>query len=69
MARVDKPVDLTERSLVLSSLERDQLVEAKKQPIPRRHLNSLELATLWALRIYLLFMVAVVAYQVWTAAR
>lgn len=69
MPRTDEPVDVTERSLVLSSLEHDQLVEAKKKTIPRRHLNSLELTTLWALRIYLLFMVAVVAYQVWTAAR
>lgn len=69
MPRADQSIDVTERSLVLSSLERDQLVEAKKQPIPRRDLKNLELATLWALRIYLLFMVAVVAYQVWTGAR
>ncbi|HEY1659875.1 MAG TPA: hypothetical protein VGG14_16100 [Candidatus Sulfotelmatobacter sp.] len=62
-------INFSDRSLVLSSLERDQLVEAKKQPIPRRRLKSLELATLWALRLYLLFMMAVVVYQVWTAAR
>ena len=55
-------------SPVLSSLEHDQLVGAKKHHIPRRHLNRPELIVLWSLRIYLLFMMAVVAYQVWIAA-
>jgi hypothetical protein len=58
----------SDQDLVLSSLEHDQLVRAKKQPIPRRHLKGPELAVLWALRIYLLFMMAVVVYQVWIAA-
>jgi len=57
-----------DQSLVLSSLEHDQLVRAKKHPIPRRHLKGPELLVLWALRLYLLFMMAVVAYQVWLAA-
>jgi hypothetical protein len=56
-----------EQALVLSSLERDQLAEAKKQHIPRRRLKGIELLVLLALRIYLLFMMAVVCYQVWTA--
>ncbi len=68
MLKHEQP-NLSERALVLSSLEHDQLVEAKKQPIPRRHLKKLELGTLWALRLYLLFMMAVVIYQVWTAMR
>jgi hypothetical protein len=59
----------SDQSWVLSSLEHDQLVRAKKHPIPRRHLKGPELAVLWALRIYLLFMMAVVLYQVWSAAR
>jgi hypothetical protein len=54
---------------VLSTLEPGQLARAKKQPIPCRHLKGRELAVLWALRLYLLFMMAVVAYQVWQAAR
>lgn len=58
-----------DRSLVLSSLEHDQLVRAKKHHIPRRHLKGHELLVLWALRGYLLFMMAVVVYQVWTATR
>jgi hypothetical protein len=58
-----------DRSLVLSSLEHGQLVKAKKNHIPRRHLKGLELLVLWALRVYLLFMMAVVVYQVWIGTR
>jgi hypothetical protein len=58
-----------DRNFVLSSLEHDQLVRAKKHFIPRRILKGPELVVLWGLRIYLLFMMAVVVYQVWTAAR
>jgi len=58
-----------DRNLVLSSLERDQLAKAKKHHIPRRHLKGPELLVLWALRGYLLFMMAVVIYQVWTGTR
>lgn len=57
----------SDRTLVLSSLEHDQLVRAKKHSIPRRRLKGPELLILWALRLYLLFMMAVVAYQVWIA--
>jgi len=62
------PISTADESLVLSSLEHDQLVGAKKHPIPRRHLKGPELLILWSLRVYLMFMMAVVAYQVWTAA-
>jgi hypothetical protein len=61
------PVSHADQSLVLSSLEHDQLVGAKKHHIPRRHFKTTELLILWALRLYLLFMMAVVGYQVWTA--
>jgi hypothetical protein len=59
----------SEQALVLSTLEHDQLVKAKKHPIPRRHLKGPELGILWALRVYVLFMMLVVAYQFWIAAR
>jgi len=62
-------ISAVDQTLVLSSLEHDQLVTAKKHPIPRRHLKGPELLILWSLRLYLLFMMAVVAYQVWLAAR
>jgi hypothetical protein len=62
-------VSSADQKLVLSLLEHDQLARAKKHLIPRRHLKGLELVVLWALRIYLLFMMAVVGYQVWMAAR
>jgi len=69
MMKTDKPhAAPADQSWVLSSLEHDQLVRAKKHPILRRHLKGPELVILWSLRIYLLFMVAVVAYQVWQAA-
>jgi hypothetical protein len=64
----DKSINLADQTLVLSSLEHDQLANAKKHPIPRRHLKGPELLILWSLRLYLLFMMTVVAYQVWTAA-
>jgi hypothetical protein len=62
------PGSSADESWVFSSLEHDQLVRAKKHHIPRRQLRGRELVVLWALRIYLLFMMAVVIYQVWTAA-
>jgi hypothetical protein len=64
-----KEITSSDESWVLSSLEHDQLVRAKKHFIPRRRLKGPELAVLWGLRIYLLFMMAVVFYQIWTAAR
>jgi hypothetical protein len=63
----DKHAASSDQSWVLSSLEHDQLVRAKKHFIPRRRLKGPELLVLWALRLYLLFMMVVVAYQVWIA--
>ena len=54
---------------VLTELEEDQLVEAKITPVPRRRLGPGELFLLWALRIYLVFMMVVVFWQAWTAQR
>jgi hypothetical protein len=64
----DIPIIPSNETWVLSSLEHDQLANAKKHPIPRRHLKGPELVVLWALRLYLIFMTGVVAYQVWIAA-
>lgn len=58
---------LADENLVLSTLEPDQLAEAKKQRIPRRLLKGRELLVLWLLRIYLVFMIVVVIYQASTA--
>jgi hypothetical protein len=63
----NKTAAASDRILVLSSLEPDQLARAKKHPIPRRRLKGPELLVLWALRLYLIFMIAVVAYQIWIA--
>jgi len=56
----------SDQELVLSSLEPEQLAGLKKHLIPRRHLRGLPKFVVWSLRIYLLFMLAVVIYQVWT---
>ncbi len=58
-----------DQELVLSSLELDQLAAVKKQPIPRRHLRGFEKFLLWSLRIYVLFMIIVVIYQVLAGTR
>ena len=58
----------SDQDLVLSTLEPDQLAEAKKQRVPRRRLNGRELMVIWFLRIYLLFMIVVVIYQAWISA-
>ena len=59
----------SDQELVLSSLEPEQLAGLKKHLIPRRHLRGLEKFIVWSLRIYLLFMMAVVTYQVWSSLR
>jgi len=58
-----------DQELVLSSLELDQLAAVRKQPIPRRRLRGFEKVLLWSLRIYVLFMITVVIYQVLAGAR
>lgn len=62
-------LSLEDTILVLSALERDQLTGGKKQRLPRRHLKGFEVIVLWSLRVYLLFMMAVVVYQIWSGAR
>jgi hypothetical protein len=54
---------------VLASLEPDQLTQAKRQRLPRRRLKPSEVVLLWTLRIYLLSMIGVVVYQLWTFVR
>ncbi len=58
----------SDQELVLSSLEPEQLAGLKKHLIPRRHLKGPEKFVMWSLRIYLLFMIVVVLYQVWASA-
>ncbi len=61
-----RAITSSDQQLALSALEPDQLTGLKKHLIPRRHLKGPEKFVMWSLRIYLLFMMAVVLYQVWT---
>jgi hypothetical protein len=69
MPETHQHVSVADTRLVLSELEPDQLVAEKSAPVPRRRLSRGQLLLLWALRIYLLFMLAVVCWQAWLAVR
>ncbi len=58
-----------EQSRALTVLEPEQLAQAKRQhPPTRRRLTRGEILLLWSLRVYLLFMIGVVVYQLWTGS-
>ena len=57
----------SDQELVLASLEPEQLAGLKKHLIPRRQLIGPEKFVMWSLRIYVLFMMVVVVYQVVTS--
>lgn len=51
---------------VLAALEPEQLVLAKRRPLPRRALKPMEILTLWVLRVYLVAVMGILIYQVVT---
>jgi hypothetical protein len=56
--------------MVMAALEPDQLISTKEHHhFPRRRLTRAEMLLFWALRIYLIFMVGVVFYQILTSTR
>jgi hypothetical protein len=67
---LDAEVSREELASVMTSLEPDQIVSSKeKHHCPRRQLTRIETGVFWALRLYLVFMVGVVVYQIWTSVR
>ena len=65
----DNTINAADQELVFSSLEPDQLAAATRRHLPRRKLSRAQMLIFWSLRIYLLFMIAVVIYQVSTGRR
>lgn len=64
MAVISTNTKELDESQVLDLLEPDQFVHARRHLLGRRKLSRSMLVLMWALRIYALFMLAVVAYQV-----
>jgi hypothetical protein len=60
------PLSAENSAWVMESLEAGQLSSARAKHYPRRPLKRSEAILFWGLRIYLLFMLGVVVYQVWT---
>jgi len=69
-AEVSAEVSREEFRSVMTALEPDQLISTKEHHhCPRRQLTRTEMILFWALRVYLVFMVGVVIYQIWTSVR
>ena len=59
-----------ELTAVMNELEPDKIISTKEHHhCPRRQLTRTEMIVFWGLRIYLVFMVGVVVYQIWTTVR
>jgi hypothetical protein len=66
----DDEVSREQIASVVTALEPDQIIASKEQHrFRRRELTRTEVAIFWALRVYLLFMVGVVVYQIWAGTR
>lgn len=59
-----RKTDTLDSQTMLSALEPDQLVSAKKQPLPRRSLRPWQSFMLWLLRLYLVAVMGILIYQV-----
>jgi hypothetical protein len=69
-SKPDADVSRQEITSVMTALEPDQLISTKEHHhCPRRRLTRTEMVLFWALRVYLVFMVGVVVYQIWTSVR
>jgi hypothetical protein len=71
MATTEVPKGAPDQSSaqLLSVLEPEQLTGAKREQLPRRYLKGSHVFLLWSLRLYLLFMIVVVIYQMLTGVQ
>jgi hypothetical protein len=56
------PSEPSEREELVEHLERDQLVQATSTPLPPATLSPATLASLWALRVFVVLVSAMVMY-------
>jgi hypothetical protein len=69
-SKPDADVSRQEITSVMTALEPDQLISTKEHHhCPRRRLTRTEMVLFWSLRVYLVFMVGVVVYQIWASVR
>ena len=69
-SKPDADASRQEITSVMTALEPDQLISTKEHHhCPRRRLTRTEMVLFWSLRVYLVFMVGVVVYQIWTSVR
>jgi hypothetical protein len=66
----EQEVSQQNMAIVAAALEPGQLASAKaRSHCARRQLTRTEKLLFWALRVYLIFTLGVVMYQIWTVAR
>lgn len=64
MAAIPLETSVVDETSVFDLLEKDQLVHARQDLLERRRLSRRTLILMWGLRIYAVFMLGVVGYQV-----
>jgi len=62
LTEIEPIVEVGDEEELIAYLERDQLVADKSRPVPRAHLSRPASAALWALRVFVVVVAAMVIY-------